>query len=168
MISDAELLAFTNADAGDLVMLRDMERAAVEYVNEPGGAYFGVTANQVEVIRYRGGPIRLASEPTGDVVLEVEVSEGAWQAVTDFVRVGRMLYPRGGRCYTSPVFVRATYDAGYEVDQADADVWAAPELIRQAVRMLVAHWYLNRETVVVGTISSEVQMGVRDILRRFS
>lgn len=168
MIADEDLLAFTNADEGDLALLRSLERAAVEYVNEAGGPYFGVEAEQVETLLYRGGAFRLASEPTGDVVLEEEVSPGVWQAWADFARVGRMVYPRGARRLSGAVFLRATYPAGYEVDEEDPSVWSAPELIQQAVRMLVAHWYLNRETVVVGTTSNEVQMGVRDIIRRLS
>jgi hypothetical protein len=36
--------------------------------------------------------------------------------------------------------------------------------MRQAVLMLVAHWYENREAIVVGTISSEVSLGVNQLL----
>lgn len=40
-----------------------------------------------------------------------------------------------------------------------------PGNLKQAIRMLVAHWYENRETVVVGTITSEVQFGVDQLLQ---
>lgn len=37
---------------------------------------------------------------------------------------------------------------------------AVPETIKQAMRLLVGHWFENREAVVTGTISSPVQMTV--------
>jgi uncharacterized phiE125 gp8 family phage protein len=43
----------------------------------------------------------------------------------------------------------------------EADI---PDGMRQAVLMLVAHWYENREAIVVGTISSEVSLGVNQLL----
>lgn len=43
---------------------------------------------------------------------------------------------------------------------ADADGPAA----RMAVLLLGAHWYRNRETVVVGTISSELPMSVEYLI----
>lgn len=42
--------------------------------------------------------------------------------------------------------------------------------VRQAVMMLVAHWYANREAVVVGTITADVPLGFERLLwyrRRF-
>lgn len=41
---------------------------------------------------------------------------------------------------------------------------------KQAILMLVAHWYANRETVLVGTVSKEIEMGAFALLqneRRF-
>ncbi|KPW88773.1 MULTISPECIES: head-tail connector protein [Pseudomonas syringae group] len=36
--------------------------------------------------------------------------------------------------------------------------------IRQAVLLLVGHWYANREAVVIGTITSEVPLAVDRLL----
>ena len=36
--------------------------------------------------------------------------------------------------------------------------------VKQAILLLVGHWYANRESVVVGTISAEVPMGVPALL----
>lgn len=36
--------------------------------------------------------------------------------------------------------------------------------IKHAVRMLVAHWYENRRSVITGTTASEVPMGVHSLL----
>ena len=40
----------------------------------------------------------------------------------------------------------------------------AEPTLRQAIRMLVAHWYEHRESEVLGTISTEVKMGLERLL----
>lgn len=40
-----------------------------------------------------------------------------------------------------------------------------PATIRQALLMLVAHWYENREAALVGTISKEIEFAVTDLVR---
>lgn len=44
---------------------------------------------------------------------------------------------------------------------------AVPEDLLHAMKLLVGHWDQNREAVIVGTISSEVQIALEDILRPF-
>jgi len=39
-----------------------------------------------------------------------------------------------------------------------------PEPFRQAIYMMVAHWYENRETVVIGTISGKLAHAADDLL----
>ncbi len=51
--------------------------------------------------------------------------------------------------------VSVTFMAGYGADET-----AVPEGIRHAILMLVAHWYRNRETVVVGVVSGEMAKGL--------
>jgi len=51
---------------------------------------------------------------------------------------------------------------------ANADAVGAH--IKQAILLLVAHWFRNRETVLVGSISKEIEMGLQALLvneRRF-
>lgn len=43
----------------------------------------------------------------------------------------------------------------------DADV---PEEYKQAIKLLVGHWYENRETVIVGSQANEIPMGVKSLL----
>lgn len=50
------------------------------------------------------------------------------------------------------------WTAGY----GDAD--DVPAAIRQAAKMLVAHWYANREAVVTGTIAGDLPMAVRELV----
>lgn len=53
--------------------------------------------------------------------------------------------------------------AGFGADDTDT-----PEDVTQALLMLIAHWYENRETVIIGAketkVSSEVSRGVSDLL----
>jgi len=51
--------------------------------------------------------------------------------------------------------VIVTYVAGYGDEPEDV-----PGGIRQAILMLVAHWYENREAVATGTINTVIKLGV--------
>ena len=54
--------------------------------------------------------------------------------------------------------IRITYTAGYCPRKL-------PKTIRQAMLLLIGHWYTNRETVVVGAIASvEVQLTTKRLL----
>lgn len=61
--------------------------------------------------------------------------------------------------YAQPNSVTLTYVAGHTSSST-----GVPEHIKQAIRMVVAHWYRNRESVLVGTISKEVEFGVDALL----
>lgn len=54
--------------------------------------------------------------------------------------------------------VLITYTAGY------SSVAAVPQGCKTAIKMLAANWYENREPVVIGTISSELPMGIQALL----
>lgn len=55
--------------------------------------------------------------------------------------------------------VQVKFVAGYGTSPSDV-----PETIRQAALLLIGHWYLNREAVITGTISTEVQQTVEALL----
>ena len=57
--------------------------------------------------------------------------------------------------------VRIAFDAGYGA--ADA----VPQAIKQAILMIVAHWYEHRETVVVGTGAVDIPLGANALLSPF-
>jgi hypothetical protein len=40
----------------------------------------------------------------------------------------------------------------------------APELVKLGLKMLLTHWYENRGTVVIGTISAEIDFSLKNIL----
>jgi uncharacterized phiE125 gp8 family phage protein len=58
--------------------------------------------------------------------------------------------------------VTVTATAGYSSPSS------VPAMAKQALKMLVAHWYENAETVLVGTISKELDLSYRAIVSRFS
>ena len=58
-----------------------------------------------------------------------------------------------------PDAVTIRYVAGY------ASAALVPEKIKHAILLLVAHWNLNREAALVGTISKEAEFSVRSLLR---
>lgn len=54
--------------------------------------------------------------------------------------------------------IEVEYAAGYTT---------CPKTIRQAMLLLIGHWYVNREAVVVGQVSTEVQITVDRLLRQW-
>lgn len=55
--------------------------------------------------------------------------------------------------------VTVTYVAGHSTVTT-----GVPQHVKHALRMVVGHWYRNREAVVTGTISKEVEFGVDALL----
>ena len=49
-----------------------------------------------------------------------------------------------------------------------SSVSAVPALAKQAIKLLVAHWYENPEAILVGSISKELELSYRAIISRFS
>lgn len=54
--------------------------------------------------------------------------------------------------------VVVTYVAGYTLPAS------VPQAFRHAMRLLVGHWYENREATVVGTISKEIEFAVESLV----
>jgi uncharacterized phiE125 gp8 family phage protein len=57
--------------------------------------------------------------------------------------------------------VTVVFVAGYGTTTA-----TVPHRIKQAVKLLVAHWFKNREAVVTGTISKEIELAVHSLLNQ--
>lgn len=58
--------------------------------------------------------------------------------------------------------VRVTFVAGYGPDST-----SVPQRVRQAILLLVANWFAHRESVVTGTIASELPQNARWLLESF-
>jgi hypothetical protein len=164
MISTADLQDWMKADDADAPVLRQLEEAAVAAIQELTGRYYGVTSAITEVIRFRGFPLSLANDPIGGVITTLEQWDGsAWSTVdaASYSVWGSFIFAEGNWNPLSLTRFRATYQAGYTVNPLDADVWPAPADIQQAVKLLVGHWFENRESVVVGTSGFEVPQSVQ-------
>ena len=62
--------------------------------------------------------------------------------------------------------VRVVYTAGYP-PVGDPAVSTVPAAIKQAILLLIGHWYRNRETVVTGTIAASLPLSVEALLSTY-
>jgi uncharacterized phiE125 gp8 family phage protein len=169
VISDADLLAYVlPATDADLPTLRRLEKAAVAHVQQVTGRYYGAENEITETIPRYGPVIHLADTPLNDSLVLESWDGSAWVTVEtdDFTLTDKtveFVSPSGWNRITGPSRYRATYDAGYAVAD-DPEATEAPEDVKQAVLMLVTHWYENREAVVVGTSNDALSMAVTSLL----
>lgn len=64
--------------------------------------------------------------------------------------------------------VTITFTAGFPgTEKTTPDLSMVPEALRMAMLMLIAHWYENRETSVIGQIPADVSMGFEAILNQY-
>lgn len=63
--------------------------------------------------------------------------------------------------YSTPGAVTATFTAGY----ASAD--AVPQSLKQAMLLLIGHWFNQREAVAIGVTAQEVPMAVDALCRPY-
>lgn len=171
MIATAELVDVLKAESGQESLIRSLERAAVAAITRPGERYFGATASITDNLPWYGGsPLQLSNEPAGALTLE-EWNGSAWVAIAAdrYVRIGRLLYLQGQqwRASRDPVHVRATYSAGYTPAGGDPDVWAAPEDVKQLVRMLTAFWYVRRGDGAEGVLTAELRQTIDLVLEKY-
>ena len=57
-----------------------------------------------------------------------------------------------------PDAVLVTYVAGW------SSAAHVPRMFIEAIKLLAGHWYLNRESVTVGVVSAEMEMGVKNLV----
>jgi len=61
--------------------------------------------------------------------------------------------------YDRPGAVIVRFVAGYGATAA-----TVPRRVKQAMRLLIGHWFLNREAVLTGSISKEIELAVKSLL----
>lgn len=170
MITVNDLMDWLNAEEADRELVTSLRASAIEYINEPGGRYFGPVRTITDFVVSRGGTFLLSNEPKDGVFTVERHDSGAWSAVdiSEYVRDGRLIYGASpSRFGSSYSHLKVTYQAGFEEYPPEGEEGGAPEDVKQAVKMLVAHWFLNRETAVVGSTSAEIAHGVNDIMRKY-
>lgn len=60
--------------------------------------------------------------------------------------------------------LRITVTAGWPGDGNSPEGWSGPASLKQALKLLVGHWFANRETIVVGTGAAELPFAVKALL----
>ena len=151
---------------------------AREYVEEETGLVL-VPQLVTETARELGRWIELASWPVTDVTeirypvagVMTALPDGSWQA--SYKRRPVRILPIawgwgvasgfGARCYGP-----ATLPVEIDVQAGYATPDEVPMRVKQAMHLLIAHWFTNREGVETGQRAAaiEVPLGVGDLLRR--
>ena len=115
-----------------------------------------------------GAPLLLAKNPLASVTsLKYIDTQGAEQTldallytVDTFAEPARIV-PAYGQSWPATRAVPNAVTVQYVAGVADASV---DPRVKMAVRMLVAHWYENRETVAVGSITKEIEFSFKNLL----
>lgn len=155
--------------------LAALVRAATDYLDGPNGILRTSLLKQTWRDAWSEFPldcrIRLSAEPLIAISSVEYVAAGAttwstwasqnYHAYTD--ALGSWVELADGIAWpdtaTRPEAVRVTYTAGFGVKAADV-----PANIIHAAKLLVAHYYENREAVLVGVVPADLPMGVSALL----
>lgn len=116
-----------------------------------------------EMIKLPKGPVHAIAEVEYDTADEVGIVMDA-----DDYRLAKttpaLVLRTSGASWPSatkgPGSVRVTYEVGLD------DAASLPPQCRQAVLLVVGHWYANREAVAQGNVGREVEMGVRALMQQ--
>lgn len=116
------------------------------------------------------GPLQLTLAPVlGVTTLQYVASDGtlttlaaeayAMEPATFLGRVRAAYGVSWPATRAEPQAVRVTYLVGYGATPQDV-----PPSIRAAMKLLIGHWYANREAVITGTIASPTPLAVESLL----
>lgn len=172
-VSLAEAMLHCRVDA-DLVEdgdhLNDCIRAAREYCEEALGQAFVTQSWTLYLDRFPAcQEIRVPRPPLLGVtgIRYQDVGTGVLTTLSPTL-YGVDTASRPGRI--TPAYNQAWPAARYDANSveiafvAGSASGAVPGVVKQAMKLLIGHWYLNREAVVTGTISTEVQFAVDALL----
>lgn len=81
------------------------------------------------------------------------------------------IIPAYGKSWPSardtPSSIAIEYWAGYPGEGSPADASGVPKGIVRAMKMLIGHWFENRETVILGQAASDIPKGTEDALQPY-
>lgn len=66
-----------------------------------------------------------------------------------------------------PGSIAIEFTAGYQGLGSPMDASGVPGSITRAAKMLLAHWFENREAILTGTIAVEIPLGMKDALQPY-
>jgi uncharacterized phiE125 gp8 family phage protein len=145
--------------------------AAQAWIDGPNGWVGACLAPQTLEARlpgFTGSPIKLPYGPVGSIVdVRYMDADGVEQIVPPtsygWTEDG-LLYLSAGSSWPvtkqDPGAVRILYEAG-TLSEADSTV------VKQVIKLLVAHWFINREAVNVGNIVNSMPFAVDALLSTF-
>jgi uncharacterized phiE125 gp8 family phage protein len=107
-----------------------------------------VNATSTQAVQYYDTAGALTTMPTSDYV---------WSTGGGFI--GEAYDATWPTAYAQPDSVIITYIAGHSSVSS-----GVPENIKLAAKQLIAHWYRNREAVLTGTISKDLEWTVDSLL----
>lgn len=151
-------------------LIRDLIAAAREFCEETLGRALVLQTWKLSLDYFHSWEIRLPRPPLSSVteIKYVDSGSGVLTVLSPTLydvdaasRPGRITPTWAGywpAVRRHPNAVQITYTAGV------ADVTATPRCVKQAMLLLIGHWYVNREEVVTGTISSKVQQASEALL----
>jgi uncharacterized phiE125 gp8 family phage protein len=160
----AHLRTLPGANDEDATILRPLIVAAREYCEGITGRSIGEQVVQAYPAQATG-LIRLPRSPIIEIVaVRYALADGGIELIPpsayQLTAAGEILIlptPTGALRQVEPVEIE--YRAGY---------MELPYLMRQAMLLLIGHWYTNREAVATGAVTTvEVGMTTRTLLRQY-
>ncbi|MBC7193870.1 head-tail connector protein [Marinobacter sp.] len=104
----------------------------------------------VTAITYRDSAGTEYTMPTTDYLVDIKSEPGRIVLAYGKVWPSLTLYPAGA--------ISIRYVAGY------GDAAAVPQRVKQAMLLLIGHWYEHREGVITGTITKAIEFAVEALL----
>jgi uncharacterized phiE125 gp8 family phage protein len=148
-------------------MLTEMHDAAVEWLESKTRLVF---RESTVVIYYGefGETLVLPVWPVNSLTsISYEDKNGDTQSLTNYqaelLSPPATIYPAPNETFPETEVERkkavtVTVNAGYET------IAEIPKMVNHAIKMLVAHWFRNRETVLVGSSSKELEYAVNALM----
>lgn len=170
---EAKLYCRVEHDEED-TLIDSLIAAAVDYLDGPSGILGRAIIQQQWLLELDAWPSRLALpiEPVSSITVqyldklgaETDVPENQFviidapsaRTVLEWVE-GFQAPELSNTCYPVKISITAGFGAATDV----------PEGIKVAIKMMVGHWYDNRETVVLGVSVAELPMAVNALLARY-
>ena len=151
-------------------LITNLIKAAREYCENVTGRALASQTLELLLDRFPPGGFELPMPPLQSVTsIKYTNSDGDESTVSaeDYIvdadrQIGRVIlgYGKSWPSFTpypsNPIRVR--YVAGYT---------SAPQSIKQAMLLLIAHWFANRESVMVGTVTKEIEFAVTALLSQY-
>jgi uncharacterized phiE125 gp8 family phage protein len=176
----AEVRDHCRVDDGDTspnTRLAALIAAATAYLDGGAGVLGRALLPQTWEWYGRTWPRQLPLPPTIEVLSvkyldmageEQTLAADQYRVIYGTTAAGATLWPAIGATWPdtdlAPDAVRVRFTAGYEPTDASPPVSMVPLAVRQAMLLMVGHWYENRSEVVVGTSAVPLPLGVAELL----